>query len=175
IALATMVSNHIVTPLWLTLRHGGKPVSGDVRRLVLTARRLSIAGVLALGYSYYRLTGGGAALAAIGLISFAGAAQVLPAMMGGIFWRGATRTGAVAGLCLGFAVWLYTLFLPSFGPDGVMSATLLAYGPGGISWLRPQALFGTAGMDPLLHALLWSLALNTGAFCIGSILTFPGP
>ena len=174
IALATMVSNHIVMPLWLHLRPE-RGVSGDVRRLVLMARRLSIAGVLALGYFYYALSGGSAALAAIGLISFAGVAQILPALLGGIFWRGATKSGAVLGLCIGFAVWGYTLFLPSFGPDAVISAQVFAEGPFGISLLRPQALFGVTGMDPLIHAVFWSLMLNATAFSIGSILTFPGP
>ena len=45
----------------------------------------------------------------------------------------------------------------------------------GLAWLRPQALFGTEGMDPLIHALFWSLTLNAAAFCLGSLLTFPGP
>ena len=146
-----------------------------MRALVLLARRLSIAGVLALGYAYYRFTGGGEALAAIGLISFAGVAQVLPAMLGGIYWRGATRAGAAAGLTIGFAVWLYTLFLPSFGADGLLSPEVMAHGPFGIGWLRPHALFGITGMDPLLHALFWSLSANTLAFCAGSLLTFPAP
>ena len=44
-----------------------------------------------------------------------------------------------------------------------------------ISWLRPQALFGVEAMDPLTHALFWSLMLNATAFFIGSVLTFPGP
>ena len=174
IALSTMVSNHIVMPLWLRLRPQ-LAVSGDLRRIVLLARRLSIAGVLALGYGYFRLSGGSAALAAIGLISFAGAAQVMPAMLGGIFWRGATRVGAVAGLSIGFVTWAYTMFLPSFGPDGVMSAQMLQQGPFGFGWLRPQALFGVEGMDPLLHAVFWSLLLNASAFTVGSLLTFPGP
>ena len=30
-------------------------------------------------------------------------------------------------------------------------------------------------MDPLVHAIFWSLALNAAAFCAGSILTFPDP
>ncbi|MFC2968734.1 ATP-binding protein [Acidimangrovimonas pyrenivorans] len=175
IALATMVSNHIVMPLWLSLRAPGATQSGDVRALVLLARRLSIAGVLALGYAYYRFTGGGEALAAIGLISFVGAAQVLPAMLGAIYWRGAARVGAAAGMCAGFAVWLYTLFLPSFGTHGLLSPELMTQGPFGIGWLRPHALFGITGMDPLLHALVWSLSANTLAFCIGSLLTFPAP
>ena len=174
IALSTMVSNHIVMPLWLRLRPQAA-VSGDLRRIVLLARRLSIAGVLALGYGYYRLSGGSAALAAIGLISFAGVAQVLPAMLGGIFWRGATKVGAVAGLSIGFVTWAYTMFLPSFGPDGAISAQVFADGAFGIGWLRPQALFGIEGMDPLLHAVFWSMVLNTAAFIAGSLLTFPGP
>jgi hypothetical protein len=57
----------------------------------------------------------------------------------------------------------------------VLPAAVLAEGPGGIGWLRPQALFGTEAMDPLLHALFWSLMLNATAFFIGSLLTFPGP
>lgn len=175
IALATMVSNHVVMPLWLAARRGRATQSGDVRAIVLLARRISIAGVLAFGYGYYRFSGGGAALASIGLISFAGAAQVLPAMLGGIYWRGATRTGAAVGLILGFAIWLYTLFLPSFGAETLFSPQIMAAGPFGIGWLRPHALFGLGGMDPLLHSLFWSLALNTMALCLGSLLTFPQP
>jgi Na+/proline symporter/nitrogen-specific signal transduction histidine kinase len=175
IALSTMVSNHIVVPLWLRSQGEGAAVSLDVRRIVLMARRLSIAGVLALGLVYYRLTGGGTALSAIGLIAFAGVAQMLPAMIFGLFWRGATRIGAIAGLLTGFAVWLWTLFLPSFGPMEILPAAVIADGPFGIGWLRPQALFGTGGMDPLLHAVFWSLLLNTLAFLAFSLLSFPAP
>ncbi|SIO12107.1 Na+/proline symporter [Rhodovulum sp. ES.010] len=175
IALSTMVSNHIVMPLFLNLKAPGATVSGDVRTLVLRARRLSIAGVLLLGYLYYRLTGGSEALAAIGLIAFVGVAQVLPALLGGLFWRGATRAGAIAGLSVGFAVWAYTLFLPSFGDDALMSARLMAEGPWGLGWLRPQALFGLGGLDPLLHAMVFSMGANALAFATVSLLTFPGP
>ncbi|MEZ5730953.1 MAG: sensor histidine kinase [Paracoccaceae bacterium] len=175
IALATMVSNHVVTPLWLSLRRGGARAPGDVRGLVLMSRRVSIAGILGLGYAYYALSGGSAALAAIGLISFVGVSQILPALIGGIFWRGGTGTGAALGLGTGFLVWLYALYLPSFGSGGLLSPSLLAEGPWGIGWLRPQALFGIATLDPLLHALFWSMVLNTAAYVMGSLLTFPGP
>ena len=175
IALATMVSNHIVTPLWLSLREGGARATGDVRGLVLMSRRVSIGAVLAMGYGYYSLSGGSAALASIGLISFVGVAQVLPALLGGIFWRGATRVGAIAGLVTGAAIWTYALFLPSVGDSGLISAQVLAEGPFGIGWLRPQALFGVQGLDPLLQALFWSILLNTLMFLAFSLLTFPGP
>jgi len=174
IALATMVSNHIVMPAWLRLRPSAA-LAADLRGVVLNARRASIAAVLAMGYGYYHFSGGSAALAAIGLIAFVGVAQFLPAMLGGIFWRGATKVGAAGGLLTGFVIWAYALFLPSFGPDAAMSAQLLAEGPLGIGWLRPEALFGVEAMDPLTHALFWSLMLNGSVFFLGSVLTFPGP
>ena len=92
-------------------------------------------------------------------------------MLGGIFWRGATCTGALAGLGVGFALWAYTLFLPSFGGDIVFSTATLTQGPWGISLLRPQALLGLAGTDPLVHAVIWSVGGNALTFLIVSCLT----
>ena len=175
LALATMVSNHVVMPLYLKSRPADMTMTGDVRAVALLARRCAIVAVLLLGYLYYRLSGGSAALASIGLISFIGVAQILPALIGGLFWRGGTRVGAAAGLITGFLIWAYTLFLPSFGPGGPFGTDLLAYGPFGLSWLRPQALFGLSGMDPLSHTLFWSMLLNTVAYCWGSIVSFPTP
>ncbi|MGR3493406.1 MAG: histidine kinase dimerization/phospho-acceptor domain-containing protein, partial [Shimia sp.] len=175
IALSTMVSNHLVLPIWLRAGPSGASMSGDVRSVTLLSRRVSIIAVLGFGYLYYVLSGGGTALAAIGLISFVGVAQALPAMMGGIFWRGATRAGAGVGLILGAAVWMWCLFLPSFGAGAVLSQSVFASGPFGIAWLRPYALFGIEGLDPVVHAVLWSMLLNGGAFIIVSLLTFPTP
>ncbi|WP_420010591.1 ATP-binding protein [Tateyamaria sp.] len=175
LALATMVSNHVVMPLWLSMREEGATVSGDVRDVVILARRASILVIIGLGYLYYRFSGGGAALAAIGLISFVGVAQFLPSMLGGIFWRGATRSGALTGLIVGFAVWVYCSLLPSFGPGSIYSLSMFENGPWGIASLRPEALFGIAGLDPTVHAVVWSLTLNTFAFLVVSLLSFPGP
>jgi Na+/proline symporter/nitrogen-specific signal transduction histidine kinase len=175
IALSTMVSNHIVVPLWLASRGRGTAEAGDMRALVLNSRRLSIGVILALGYIYFAVSGGSRALASIGLIAFVGMAQVLPALVAALWWRGATRTGALAGLVSGGLIWLYTLFLPSFGPDVVLSATLMEQGPLGLSWLRPHALFGVTALDPLLHTLFWSIAVNAAALILGSLLSFPSP
>jgi Na+/proline symporter/nitrogen-specific signal transduction histidine kinase len=173
-ALSTMVSNHIVMPIWLSSHGGRASQSGDVRNVVLLSRRVSIAGIMALGYFYYQLSGGGAALASIGLIAFAGIAQILPALVGGLFWRGATRIGALCGLSVGFVLWLYTSLLPGMGPS-LMSDAVLANGPFGIGWLRPQALFGITGLDPMVHTVMWSLTLNAATFCIASLISFPSP
>lgn len=175
IALSTMVSNHIVMPIWLGMRGETAMMSGDMRQVAIRARRLSIAMILFLGYLYFRLSGGGTALAAIGLISFVGVAQFLPALLGGLFWRGANRKGALAGLVVGSAIWVYCLFLPSFGPSAIMPQSVLQDGLWGISLLRPQALLGADGMDPVVHTFLWSMLFNSGVFLIVSIFSFPKP
>ena len=175
LALATMVSNHIVMPVWLSVHGNGASVSGDVRNVIIFARRTSIMVIIGFGYLYYRLSGGGAALAAIGLISFVGVAQFLPAMLGGIFWRGATRTGALSGLIVGFIIWVYCSLLPSFGSGAILSLEIFENGPWGVSFLRPLALYGIEGMDATVHAMVWSLTLNTFAFIVISLLTFPDP
>ncbi len=173
-ALSTMVSNHVVMPIWLNTQEGTASVSGDVRTIVLMARRVSIAVIMALGYFYYSLSGGGAALASIGLVAFAGISQILPALVGGLFWRGATRTGALVGLSVGFFLWIYTLLLPGMG-GGIIPASVIENGPFGWGWLRPQALFGIEGIDPMVHTVMWSMSLNTIAFCVASMLSFPSP
>ncbi len=173
IALSTMISNHIVLPLWLSVNRGRTEMSGDVRNVLLTSRRASIGIVLALGYLYFRITGGSAALASIGLIAFAGVAQLLPSLIGGIYWRGATRTGALGGIGIGFLIWAYTLFLPSFEGSFLLSAGTLANGPFGLEILKPQALFGMPASDPLVHSVFWSLSLNTAAFICLSLLSTP--
>ncbi len=171
IAVSTMVSNHIVMPVALRLLAAGSTIRGDVRNLLLTSRRISIALILGLGFLYFQVSGGSDALAAIGLIAFVGVAQFLPSLVGGIFWRGATRAGAIAGLLIGFSLWAYTLFLPSFGGDFILSAAALSEGPWGIEFLRPQALFGLTGFDPLVHAVIWSVGVNALSFLIVSSLT----
>ncbi len=171
-ALSTMVSNHIVMPVWLRARGDGASVSGDVRNIVLYSRRVSIAVIMALGYFYYVLSGGGAALSAIGLVSFTGIAQILPALVGGLYWRGATRSGALAGLSVGFCLWVFTLLLPELG-SGLLTARVIEQGLFGLGWLRPQALFGIEGLDPTVHAVMWSLILNTGVFVCVSVASIP--
>ncbi len=175
IALSTMVSNHIVLPLWLYRNQSRNPESDDVRSILLRSRRISIGGILGLGYLYYQFTGGTAALASIGLIAFLGVAQVLPALFFGLFWQNASRSGALAGILVGFTLWGYTLFLPSFDGSFVLSADILAHGPFNVSTLRPQALFGIQIADPLVHAVFWSLSLNILAFIIVSLLSTPKP
>jgi Na+/proline symporter/nitrogen-specific signal transduction histidine kinase len=164
IALSTMLSNHIVMPVALKLGWVSQPASGEIRRFLLASRRASICLILLLGFVYFRLSGASGQLASIGLIAFAGVVQVLPCLVGGLFWRRANAAGAVAGLVSGALLWAYTLFLPSFVGGLGVSHDVIANGAFGLRWLRPQALFGLDGVDPLVHSLFWSLAVNTALF-----------
>ncbi|UUX51625.1 sensor histidine kinase [Nisaea acidiphila] len=175
IALSTMISNHIVMPVMLRTPWTSIERSGDVRRLLLISRRISIGVILLLGYVYFRLSGKSDALAAIGLIAFVGVAQFLPPLLGGIYWKRATASGAKIGLTAGFLLWSYTLFLPSFEGDLLLSANTIEHGPWGVELLRPQALFGLVGQDPLVHALFWSLSANVALFILGSLVFEPKP
>ncbi|MBG6075784.1 sensor histidine kinase [Polaromonas sp. CG_9.11] len=164
IAVSTMVSNELVLPLLLRSRHFHGGAGQDLSRLLLGIRRAAILGVLVLGYVYFHLAGEAYALVSIGLISFAAVAQFAPAVLGGLYWRGGTRLGALAGLLAGFLMWVYTLMLPSIAKSGWLGTDFLTLGPWGITLLRPEQLLGLQGLDGLTHALFWSLLVNVGAY-----------
>jgi len=175
IALSTMISNHIVLPVALRLPGVSANASGDVRRLLVRSRRISICVILLLAFLYFRLSARFNPLASIGLTAFVGVAQLLPCLVGGLFWRQATTRGAVAGLAAGSLVWAYTLFLPSFQGELLLSTGDIAAGPFGLSWLRPHALFGMQGVDPLVHSVFWSLSANIALFVAVSLMREPRP
>ena len=171
IALSTMICNDLVMPILLRMTWLRLTEREDLTGLLLAIRRGAIVMVLLLGYAYYRFIGESHTLVTIGLLSFAAAAQFAPAIIGGILWRGATHTGALAGLSLGFAMWVYTLLLPSFALSGWLSEAFIAEGPFGIGLLRPYELFGLAGLDYLSHALFWTMLFNIGGYVVGSVAT----
>ncbi|MFQ5995662.1 MAG: ATP-binding protein [Acidiferrobacterales bacterium] len=162
IALSTMVCNDLVMPVLLRVKALALTERKDLTGLLLGIRRGTIITVLLLGYLYFRLIGESFALVTIGLVSFAAAAQFAPPILIGIFWKGASRRGAIAGLSAGFAMWAYTLLLPSFAKSGWLPASFLEQGLFGIELLRPYQLFGLEGLDPITHAVFWSMLVNAG-------------
>ena len=171
VALSIMVSNDIVLPLVLQRSRGRAPASKDFGDFLLRIRRFAIFAIMVMAYFYYRALGN-TQLAAIGLLSFAALAQLAPAFFGGLFWRRATARGAMGGMLVGVAVWVYTLFLPSFLEGNTAGMLLLQHGPFGIEALRPRALFG-ADLPPLMHGVLWSLSLNILTYIVLSLARQP--
>src|SRR4051812_28551453 len=171
VALAIMASNDIVVPFVLKRRETILSDRADVGAILLTVRRFSIFLILVFAYLYYRFAGE-AQLAAIGLLSFAAIAQLAPAFFGGLIWRNGTARGALAGMSIGILVWAYTLLLPSFADADLLPKHILELGPLGISLLRPQHLLGL-DLPPLVHGVVWSLALNIFAYVTSSLARQP--
>ncbi len=167
IAVSTMFLNHLVMPIIVKLKpRGWFPV------LLINLKRFGICLVIFLGYLYFRVVGETFMLANMGLISFAAAAQFGPALIGGLYWHRGNKIGAIAGLILGFAVWIYTLLVPSLVNSGWWQTALLANGPFGIELLKPTELFGLTGFDIWSNSLFWSMFFNIGAYLSCSII-FP--
>ncbi len=109
------------------------------------------------------------------MIAFSGVFQLVPAILGALYWRGATRRGVITGLSMGFLIWAYTLVLPYLVQAGWFSMAILSEGPLGLDFLRPTAFLGLTGLDLLSHSFFWFLAFNVGAFVIVSFLTVASP
>lgn len=169
IALATMVSNDLALPLMLRRERAARHVASDMASRVLWIRRAAIVLLALCAYGYYRSSSGSdSSLASFGLIAFAAVAQFAPGLIGGLYWRGASRRGVEVGMLVGFAVWIYTLLLPTLSASGWLGPQWLQTGPFGVHWLRPQQLFNLSGWDPLTHGTFWSLLLNAGTMMLVS-------
>ncbi len=165
VALAIMISNDLVLPLILRSRAKlGQSEPENMERNILNIRRTSIFAVLFLAFIYYKAADNSAALASIGLVSFAAIAQLAPAFFGGLFWKGANARGAMFGMTTGFFVWAYCLLLPT-----LLSAdnSFVTSGIFDIEFLKPEALFGSS-LSPIANGVIWSLFFNSIAFVIGS-------
>uniref|UniRef100_UPI003D146F4B sodium:solute symporter family protein n=1 Tax=Sedimenticola sp. TaxID=1940285 RepID=UPI003D146F4B len=171
IALSIMVSNDLVMPVLLRSELLGLSRRADLSRFILNLRRAVIVGVLVMGYLYYRLIGESYALVTIGLVSFAAAAQFAPPILLGMYWKGASRSGALAGLVGGFSIWAFTLVVPAFVHSGWLPASILEQGLFGWQILKPYELFGLRGLDSLSHSVFWSMLFNIGLLVIVSMFT----
>lgn len=153
VALAIMVSNDIVMPLLLRSGLARRRATSDLSLTLLRVRRISILLLALAAFAYYRGIEAGVPLASIGLLSFSAAAQFAPAMLIGVYWQGASRTGAIWGLLLGVGSWVIFLLLPSFtslGPLAILIESL------------PSLDFN--------QGALFSLSLNTAAIIVISLL-----
>jgi PAS domain S-box-containing protein len=165
LALSKMVTNDIVVPILLRNR------TRDLYRASLRSMRLAILGLVFLGYLWAMAAGGRFLLVEMGLLSFVAVAQCAPAVLLGLLWPRGNRRGAFAGISAGFAVWFYTLIVPTLVKEGFLPPALLTDGPLGLALLRPTELLGLAGLDPVSHGVFWSLLVNLAGYALVSLAT----
>ena len=172
VALSIMVCNNLVVPLLLRQHGERSAMHKNMGERLILIRRVAIFCVLGLAYTYYQMIGSSAALAQVGLISFAAVAQFAPAFFGAMVWKRATARGAMWGITLGFIVWFYTLLLPSFADAGWIGRGFLDNGPLGLGLLKPRVLFAVE-FNPLTHGVVWSLCANAAGYIAGTLARQP--
>ena len=171
VALSTMISNELLMPALLRIKALGLSERADYSRLLIHIRRGAIVVVTLLAFHYYLAMEASAALASIGLLSFAAAAQFMPLIVLGMYSQRVTRAGAIAGLTTGFVLWTYTLFLPTLARSGIFSSEFIEKGLFGLKWLRPESLVLDIQSNPLTHGVAWSLCANIAVLGIVSMVT----
>jgi len=164
IAISTMMSNNIATPLLLASQKFKTKGDGQLTNPILNIRRFSIILIIALAFLYDKLVAQHFTLVSIGMVSFAAVAQFAPAVLGGIYWKQASKKGAIAGISIGFVIWFFTAVVPSMASAGFIGMNVVNNGLFGISWLTPFSLFGMEGMDSVTHCFFWSMLFNIIAF-----------
>lgn len=147
LTLSTMVTNDVILPRILTASPtAAKP--GIHTQKILWIRRVVIAGLLVLAALYHQQLSSGTTLTHIGLLAFSLVVHLLPAIVGGLYWKRANAQGVYAGWIAGLAVWIWWLIVPLLN-DG----------------LQPQQQ-----SEMISLAAVVSLFSNMGAFIVFSIL-----
>lgn len=166
LSLANMLSTNVIFPAFLRLDK-----QRDYSGKIVAIRILSLVLVFISAYVYYRYLTSNETLVSIGITSFAGIAQLAPAFFGGLYWRGATRKGAIAGISIGFVIWFYALILPNMLLELPAFQQFLSLGPWGIKSLSPLYFGDFTGITHLSAVIGVSLVSNTFLFAAVSVFT----
>ncbi|OED44573.1 hypothetical protein AB833_01345 [Chromatiales bacterium (ex Bugula neritina AB1)] len=158
LALSYMCLNQLLLPVSIATNN---PDTNLYRRL-LWSKRLIIAAIIAAGYAFYLVIELNEGLASLGLISFVAAIQLLPGVIGLLFWTRATQAGFLTGLLGGATVWFVLLVAPLlFDAASISSVEKLTRS------------LGFKGIDVWSIATFCSLTVNCFFYTLVSLLTEP--
>ena len=172
IALSTMVCNDLVMPVLLRMRSLRLTERRDLTGLLLGIRRGAIvrdpaARLPVLPARRRSLRAGRRSASSRSPRSRSSRRRSWAESSG----RAATRRGALAGLGAGFAVWLYTLLLPSLRQVGLAADRLPRATARSASRCSSRtSCSGLTGLDQITHAMIWSMIANIGAYVAVSVL-----
>ena len=159
-AISAMVSNEIVLPL--VARTMRKSLTGErLGQSILRVRRATIVALAFFAWLYYLGLGSTQAPNQLGLTALTAFAQLVPALLGGIYWRNGHARGAIAGISAGTLVWAVTIAAPALLPSGEAARLL----PGGV-WGAARQAFPTL-------AIYASLTINVVLYVAVSLRSRP--
>lgn len=164
-AISAMVSNEIVLPLLhgllrerLLMRPDHDGVGGEI----LLVRRITVVAVALMAWAYYIGVKSIEGPTELGLTALTAFAQLVPPLIGGIYWRRGHAHGALAGVCAGVAVWAVAIAAPAFFAAPEM---------GGNVWMALPWEVGRGGLAR--WAILFSLVVNIACYVGFSLLARP--
>ncbi|WP_371194176.1 PAS-domain containing protein [Glaciecola sp. SC05] len=114
LTLSTMITNDVILP---KLMDKGLAAGRNKVKRIKMIRRYVIFSILLLAFAYQQQMAYQAPLASIGLLAFSLVIQLLPAIVGGLYWQRGHAHGVYAGLLTGFVVWLMFLLFPLIEPN----------------------------------------------------------
>lgn len=153
IALSAMISNELIIP-WMTARKVTIPSDADIGNFIVTIRRCAIIAILIMSYIYFQAMSADTDLPRLGLTSLAASAQIVPALIAGLFWRRGHARGACWGVACGMAVWCWGIVLPQLGGPGL-------------------PLHSSLVPDPFDLAVCVSIAINILIYVVVSVRSRP--
>ena len=156
LALSYMCLNHLFLPVSI----GAIGPDANLYQRILWSKRILIAGIIAAGYGFYLVIELHEGLASLGLISFVAAVQLLPGVLGLLFWTRATQAGFITGLLAGAAVWFILLVMPLLTDSASIGSVQ-----------RLIASLGFADTDVWSLSTFCSLVCNCAAFILVSMST----
>ncbi|MEW5746431.1 MAG: ATP-binding protein [Nitrospirota bacterium] len=166
IALSTMVMNSIITPALINFHEAPR-----FPKVILNIKRLVILGIVFLGYSFTSSVGEYYSLVDMGLRSFEAITLFAPSFFLGLYWKRGNKKGAIAGLLAGFAVWFYTLIVPTLIEADIIKNIGLVARLTGSEWFNPHSLLGITSLGKWGNALFWSMLINVLLFVGFSVFT----
>ncbi|RUO61822.1 PAS-domain containing protein [Pseudidiomarina insulisalsae] len=137
VTLSTMITNDVIMPLILqrgqsfTFSRSAGAGQTEVRSFqgrLLFIRRVAIALILLLAYLCYYLWAANTGLVSIGLLAFSVVLQLLPAIIGGLYWRRGHARGVYIGLGAGLLAWLFSVALPMYLPHESSETSIITQG-----------------------------------------------
>jgi len=157
LTISIMVSNEWVMPVLLKAGTLQQRSFEQFSRSILNIRRLIIVVIMELSLLFYSQVSGQNSLANLGQISFGVFIQILPALVGGVYWKNGNKKGVYLGLLSGMFIWFYTLLKPVVSGSNFFT---------NLQWLSE--------IHPSYNWILASLFVNTLFYILGSMIFRPG-